>query len=71
MNKKPTNICFFVSPSLSPKEMERFDDKNSLKGGFFVISGACIEVFFFGFFKKLWWIIHDTSFELVYRSPMS
>lgn len=41
MNEKPKNICFF---SLSSEEMERFDDKNSLKGGFSAISGAYIGV---------------------------
>lgn len=38
MNERHKNICFFFS--LSPEEMERFDDKNSLNGGFFAISGG-------------------------------
>lgn len=63
---KAQEHLFFPPFSLSPEEMERFDDKNSLKGGSFAISGAYIEV---SQKKKQWWIIHTTSFELVYGSP--
>lgn len=39
MNEKPKTLLFF-----SLNLQERFDDKNSLKGGFFAISGAYMEV---------------------------
>lgn len=44
MNEKPKNICFFPLHILSYGEMERFDDKNSLKGGYFALSGAYIGI---------------------------
>lgn len=53
MNEKPKNICFYSPFSLSPEEMERFDDKNILKGDLFVISGVYIEVS--NKKKKKWW----------------
>lgn len=39
MNEKPKTLLFFFL-----NLQERFDDKNSLKGGFFAISGAYMEV---------------------------
>lgn len=69
MNKKPKNICFFCFLFfVSKRDGEVWWQKQFERGEFFVIYGACIEVFLKK--KKLWWIIHDTSFELVYRSPM-
>lgn len=51
MNERHKNICFFFS--LSPEEMERFDDKNSLNGGFFAISGGIyIYIYISRFWKK-------------------
>lgn len=50
MNERHKNICFFFS--LSPEEMERFDDKNSLNGGFFAISGGIYIYIYRGFGRK-------------------